>query len=93
MDGLGDPVELSSYIVAFAGAAGTAQQLMSTGTQPMQIQKYYFSIGITASFAVNNSTDVSMTVFGVSVADKLNVEFNSSTLINVSCTIVPLVNT
>lgn len=88
---MGDAVELSSYIVAFAGAAGTAQHLMSTGTQPMQIQKYQFAINISANYTVNSSTDVQMTVFGIGLQEKLSMGYSSSMGINVTCTIVPLV--
>ncbi|MFW2441153.1 MAG: hypothetical protein ACN4GR_17480 [Arenicellales bacterium] len=87
----GNIVELSAYIVAFAGAAATAQKLMSTGVQPMQIKQYMFDINITADYTVNSSTDVSMTIFGIGIKEQLTLGYESKMGIEVKCTIVPLV--
>lgn len=91
MSAVGNVVELSAYIIAFAGAAGTAQKLMSTGTQPMQIKQYMFDINISADYTVNSSTDVSMTILGIGIKETLTLGYESKMGIEVKCTIVPLV--
>lgn len=91
MSAVGNVAELSSYIVAFAGAASTAQKVMSTSTQPMQIKQYMFDINISADFNVKSETDVSMTVFGIGIKEKLTLGYDSKMGIEVKCTIVPLV--
>lgn len=83
-------VALSSYIIAFAGAAGVAQKAISTSQQPMQIKEYTFEINISADFTINNETDVGMTIYGMTLKDKLTTNYEDKMGITINCTIVPL---
>jgi hypothetical protein len=91
MAGPGTTAELSGYIVSFAGAAGTAQKLMSTGMVPMSIKQYMFDINIMADYKVTSTTDVSLTVLGIGIKEQLTLGYESKMGIEVKCTIVPLV--
>lgn len=80
---------LSGYIIAFAGAARVAQVAMSSGTDPMTIKEYMFEINITADFEVGSETDVGLTIWRVSIKEKLTMNFQTHWGITVKCTIVP----
>lgn len=80
---------MSSYIVAFAGAARAAQAIMSTGADPMTIKEYKFSINITADFEINNETDVAFNIWKVSVKNKLTIDYKKHWGVQIDCTIVP----
>ncbi len=82
-------VLLSGYIVAFAGAARVAQAAMSTGTDPMTIAEYKFTINISADFDASSETDVSLNIWRVSVKEKITVEYKNHWGIEVSCLIKP----
>ena len=82
-------LQLSSYIVSFAGAARAAQAVMSTGEDPMTIKEYKFSTNITADSEIKNTTDVSLNVWRVTLKDKLTMDFKEHMGITVDCTIVP----
>lgn len=87
----GTTAELSGYIVAFAGAARTAQAVMSTGTDPMTIKEYTFDINITADMEVKSETDVGLNIWRVSIKEKLTFDYKTHMGIEVKCTIVPAV--
>lgn len=81
--------QLSSYIVAFAGAAKVAQQAMSSGADPMTIKEYGFKINITADSEIKSETDVGLNIWRVSLKEKLTMDYKSHMGIDISCTIVP----
>lgn len=82
--------ELSAYIIAFAAAAAVAQKAMSTQEQPMQIKEYMFDINISADFNLNSETDVGLTVWGITLKEKLTLGYSDKMGIEIKCTIVPL---
>ena len=84
-----NPVQLSGYIVAFAGAARVAQAAMSSGTDPMTIKEYVFEVNITADFDVTSETDVGLNIWRLSIKQKLTMDYKSHWGITVKCTIVP----
>lgn len=84
-------VELSTYIIAFAGAAAVAQKEMSTSEVPMAIKEYMFDINIMSDFTVNNKTDVELSVLGIGIKDVLTTNYESKMGIEIKCTIVPMV--
>lgn len=86
---MADDKKLSHYITSFAGAAREAQQLMSTGMDPMTIKEYKFKVNITADTDVKSETDVSLNVWRVSLKEKLTMDYKSHMGIDVECTIVP----
>lgn len=81
--------QLSTYIVAFAGAARIAQRLMSTGMDPMTIAEYYFEVNITADFEMKSETDVSLNVWRMNIKEKLTLDYKEHMGITVKCTIKP----
>lgn len=83
--------QLSTYIVAFAGAARTAQKLMSTGMDPMTISEYYFEVNLTADFNINSVTDVGLTFSRITLSEKLTLDYKEHMGITVKCTIKPAV--
>lgn len=85
----GDAVKLSTYIIAFAGAAKVAQQEMSSGMDPMTIAEYRFKVNITSDFEAKSETDVSMNIWRVSVKEKLTLDYKEHMGITVDCTIKP----
>lgn len=86
---MADAVQLSSYIIAFAGAARAAQVVMSSGTDPMTIKEYVFKINITADMESKSETDVGLNIWRVSLKEKLTLDYKSHMGIDISCTIVP----
>jgi len=86
---MANAVQLSSYIVAFAGAARVAQALMSAGTDPMTIAEYRFKISISADFDAKSETDVSLNVWKVSIKEKITVEYKTHWGIEIDCLIKP----
>ena len=86
---MADVVQLSTYIVAFAGAARAAQALMSSGTDPMTIKEYGFKINITADFEAKSETDVGLNIWRVSLKEKLTLDYKEHMGIDITCTIVP----
>ena len=87
--GVASAAELSTYIVAFAGAARVAQGVMSTGTDPMTIAEYTFEINITADFEVGSETNVKLNIWRVSLSQKLTLDYKSHWGITIKCTIKP----
>ena len=86
---LAKAAQLSTYITSFAGAARTAQAMMSTGADPMTIKEFKFNVNITADSDIKKETDVSLNVWRVSIKDKLTMDFKEHMGITVDCTIVP----
>ena len=86
---MANAVELSSYIVAFAGAARTAQAVMSTGADPMTIAEYNFKVNISADFEIGSETNVKMNVWRINFNQKITTEYKSHWGIEVSCLIKP----
>jgi hypothetical protein len=86
---LAKAAQLSTYITSFAGAARTAQAIMSTGDDPMTIKEFKFKVNITADSDIKSTTDVSFNVWRVTVKDKLTMDFKEHMGITVDCTIVP----
>lgn len=84
-----EAVELSAYIVAFAGAAKTAQKVMSSGEDPMTIKEYNFKANLTTDLNVNSETDVGLNVWRMTLKEKLTVDYKSHLGLEVGCTIVP----
>ncbi len=82
-------VQLSAYIIAFAGAARVAQKLMSSGEDPMTIAEYDFKINITSDFHLNSETDVSLNIWRVSLKEKLTLDYKEHMGITVNCIIKP----
>lgn len=82
-------VQLSGYIIAFAGAARVAQAAMSSGTDPMTIKEYSFEVNITADFDVSSETDVGLNIWRLSIKQKLTMDYKSHWGITVKCIIVP----
>lgn len=87
--GAGNAVQLSAYIISFAGAARLAQVAMSTGTDPMTIAEYSFEINITADFDLKSETDVALNVWRVNLKQKLTMDYKTHMGINVKCIIKP----
>lgn len=81
--------ELSTYIIAFAGAARTAQAVMSTGLDPMTIAEYKFTVNITADFTIDTSTDVKLNIWRINMNTKVTTEYKSHWGIEVQCLIKP----
>jgi hypothetical protein len=81
--------QLSHYIIAFAGAARTAQKLMSTGMDPMTIAEYYFEVNITSDFELKSETDVSLNIWRMSIKEKLTLDYKEHMGVTVKCTIKP----
>lgn len=86
---MADPIALSGYIVAFAGAARTAQAVMSSGMDPMTIKEYTFKVNITTDFDVKSETDVDLNIWRMSIKQKMTLDYKSHMGLEVSCTIVP----
>lgn len=86
-----ETVELSSYIVAFAGAAKAAQTLLSDGSDPMTITEYNFDIEITSSFEASSETEIKLNVWRLSLTETINVNMSNSWKINIGCKIAPTV--
>jgi hypothetical protein len=82
-------IALSGMIVAFAGAASTAQHLMSTGNDAMTIKEFKFKINLTTDLDVSSETDISCKVWNVSVAEKLKVDWKEHMGLEVECTLAP----
>ncbi|MGV3279201.1 hypothetical protein ACFX5K_06125 [Rickettsiales bacterium LUAb2] len=82
---------LSGYIIAFAGAASSAQKIMSTGTDPMVIKEFKFKINITADTNFTSETDVSFSIWRISLEQKLKYSYAEHMGITVECAIVPVV--
>lgn len=81
--------QLSSYIIAFAGAARTAQKLMSSGMDPMTIAEFYFDVNITADFEIKSETEVSLNIWRMSIKEKLTLDYKEHMGLTVKCTIKP----
>ncbi|NOK21891.1 MULTISPECIES: hypothetical protein [Corallococcus] len=81
--------QLSSYIIAFAGAARTAQRLMSSGMDPMTIAEYYFEVNLTSDFEIKSETDVALNVWRMSIKEKLTLDYKEHMGLTVKCTIKP----
>lgn len=81
--------QLSHYIIAFAGAARTAQKIMSTGMDPMTIAEYSFEVNITSDLEVKSETDVSLNVWRMSIHEKLTLDYKDHMGITVKCLIKP----
>ncbi|WNG17565.1 hypothetical protein [Cystobacter fuscus] len=81
--------QLSTYIIAFAGAARTAQRLMSSGMDPMTIAEYYFEVNLTADFEVKSETEVSLNIWRMNIKEKLTLDYKEHMGITVKCTIKP----
>ncbi|MCX4028216.1 hypothetical protein H0A36_20575 [Endozoicomonas sp. SM1973] len=86
---MANAVELSGYIVAFAGAARVAQAAMSTGTDPMTIAEYTFEINISADFDIKSDTDVKINLWRVNLNQKITTEYKNHWGIRVECKIKP----
>jgi hypothetical protein len=82
-------IGLSAMIIAFAGAARTAQALMSTGNDAMSIKEFKFKINLTTDFEVSSETDVTCKVWNVSVAEKLNVDWKEHMGLEIECALAP----
>ena len=85
----GQAAELSEYIIAFAGAAGVAEKVMSTGADPMTIASYQFETNITADYDVKSQTDVALNIWRVSLKEKLTLDYKDHMGITVKCMIKP----
>ncbi|GMU06400.1 MULTISPECIES: hypothetical protein [Corallococcus] len=81
--------QLSAYIIAFAGAARTAQRLMSSGMDPMTIAEYYFEVNLTSDFEIKSETDVALNVWRMSIKEKLTLDYKEHMGLTVKCTIKP----
>ncbi|WP_375758815.1 hypothetical protein [Corallococcus exercitus] len=81
--------QLSTYIIAFAGAARTAQRLMSSGMDPMTIAEYYFEVNLTSDFEIKSETDVALNVWRMSIKEKLTLDYKEHMGLTVKCTIKP----
>lgn len=86
-----ESVELSTYIISFAGAAKAAQLVLSDGTDPMTISEYSFDIEITSSIEVASQTELKLNVWRLTLSETINVNMNNSWKINIGCKIVPTV--
>ena len=82
-------LQLSGAIVAFAGAAKAAQKVMSSGDDPMSIKEYTFTANLTTDYELNNELDVGLTLWRMSIKDKLTVDYKEQWGLEVKCTIVP----
>ena len=81
--------ELSTYIVAFAGAARAAQAIMSSGQDPMTIAEYRFKVNISADFSVETSTDVKLNIWRINLNTKVTTDYKSHWGVEVECLIKP----
>jgi len=86
-----NPIELSGYITSMAVSARLAQAVMSTGADPMTIQKFRFKVNISAEFSVSSETDVSLNIWRMSVKEKLTIGYKSEWGLEIECEIVPSV--
>lgn len=86
-----ETLELSTYIIAFAGAAKAAQLVLSDGSDPMTISEYTFEIEITSSIEVASQTELKLNIWRLSLTETITVNMNNSWKINVGCKIVPTV--
>lgn len=84
-------LELSEYIVAFAGAAKAAQLLLSDGTDPMTITEYSFNIKITSSIEVASTTNLTLNIWRLTLQETISVNMTNSWEIGINCTIAPTV--
>lgn len=84
-------VELSSYIIAFAGAAKAAQLLLSDGADPMTITEYNFEIEISSTFEASSETSISLNVWRLTLKETITVNMSESWKIKIGCTIAPTV--
>lgn len=87
--GVASAAELSTYIISFAGAARTAQAVMSTGLDPMTIAEYTFEINISADFDVGTETNVKLNVWRINFSTKVTTDYKSHWGITIKCTIKP----
>lgn len=88
-----NPVELSTYVVAMAGAARTAQLALSAGTDPMTVREYKFKVNISADFAINSQTDVQLNIWRLSIKEKLTIDYKTHWGLEIECLIVPTFTT
>lgn len=87
-----DVVQLSKYIVAFAGAAKVAQKLMSDGEDPMSIKEYTFGLNLSADTKIESETDVSLNIWRATLKQKLTMGYQKHMGLEINCTIVPAVS-
>jgi len=82
-------IALSAMIVAFAGAARTAQALMSTGNDAMSIKEFKFKVTLSTDLDINSETDITCKVWNVSVAEKLKVDWKEHMGLEIECALAP----
>jgi hypothetical protein len=86
---MADANNLSKYIVAFAGAARSAQEQLSTTAQPMEIKEYRFKVSLAADIDATSDRDISLKVTSLSLHDKLVTDYKEHLGIQLECTLVP----
>jgi len=86
-----NPIELSGYIVSMAVSARAAQAVMSTGIDPMVIQKFRFKANISAEYSVSSETDIQLNIWRLSLTEKLTIGYKAEWGLEIECDIVPAV--
>lgn len=83
--------ELSAYITSMAASARVAQAVMSSGADPMTIERFRFKVNISAEFSVTSETDVSLKIWRLNIKEKLTIGYKSEWGLEVECNIIPTV--
>ena len=83
--------QLSSYVTSMAKSAREAQAVMSTGADPMVIEKFRFLVNISAEFTVGIETDIALKVCRLNIKQKITIGYKSEWGLEIECTIIPVV--
>lgn len=86
-----ETTSIAKEIVAFALAARTAQETLSTQSDPMVIKQFRFLIKYQNATTFSGSSDIGFTYWRVSVKAHLAYEEKSTSNFELECIIVPVV--
>lgn len=86
-----NPVELSGYITAMAVSARAAQAIISAGADPMIVKEFGFKANISADFEAKSETDISLSIWRITLKEKITIDYKSHWGLEINCTLVPVV--
>lgn len=84
-------LELSTYVISMATAARAAQAVMSSGEDPMTIAEFRFKANISAEFTLQSELEASLSIWRLSLKEKLTIGYKSEWGIEIECKIIPSV--
>lgn len=86
-----EAVDMSTLVIAAAGSARVAQALMSSGTDPMAIKEFKFTVNYATDFKVESTTELQLNIWRISLNEKLTIGYEKHFGIEIECTLVPVV--